>query len=335
MSSVAGDVNQESACWKRELAEAVRDPAELLRLVGLPDRPEAEALRAAEGFPLLVPRGFVARMRTGDPEDPLLLQVLPLGAERNEVTGWTADPLGERSRQPAPGVIRKYRGRALLLLTAGCAVNCRYCFRREFPHDDAASAGEWEGPLHALAEAADVEEVILSGGDPLLVDDRRLARLVERLAAIPQLRRLRIHSRLPIVLPERVTEGLVRILRDSRLTAVVVVHANHPAELDASVASAMVRLAGSGAVLLNQSVLLAGVNDSARVLADLSLRLVEIGILPYYLHLPDRIRGTSHFDVPEERARRIHAGLREALPGYAVPRLVREVPGEDSKRWIG
>jgi EF-P beta-lysylation protein EpmB len=334
VSSVAWDVNQESDCWKRELAAAVRDPAELLRLLGLPDRVEAEALRAAGGFPLLVPRGFVSRMRPGDPKDPLLLQVLPLGAEQDEVAGWSADPLGERLRQPSPGVIRKYRGRALLLVTAGCAVNCRYCFRREFPHDDAASAGEWEGPLEALAEAVDVEEVILSGGDPLLVDDRRLGRLVRRLAAIPHLRRLRIHSRLPIVLPERVTGELVAVLGETRLTSVMVVHANHPAELDASVAAAMARLAGSRAVLLNQSVLLAGVNDSARVLAELSLRLVEIGILPYYLHLPDRIRGTAHFDVPEERARRIHAGLRDALPGYAVPRLVREVPGEGSKRWI-
>jgi len=335
VSSVAGDVNEETARWKRELASAVRDPAELLRLVDLPDRFAMEARRAAEGFPLLVPRGFVARMRRGDPQDPLLRQVLPIEDEQAEVAGWTVDPLEERARQTSPGVVRKYRGRALLLLAAGCAVNCRYCFRREFPYDDDASAGEWEGPLEAVADDRGVEEVILSGGDPLLVDDRRLGRLVARLAEIPHLARLRIHSRLPIVLPERVTNDLVRILGDTRLTTIVVVHANHAAELDASVAAAVERLNGSRATLLNQSVLLAGVNDAPETLADLSLRLVDIGILPYYLHLPDRVRGTAHFDVTEERARLLHARLREMVPGYAVPRLVREVPGEGSKRWIG
>ncbi|MFM8577545.1 MAG: EF-P beta-lysylation protein EpmB [Planctomycetaceae bacterium] len=335
MSSVGRDVNDETAFWKRELAEAIRDPAELVRLLRLPEQLGVVARTATAGFPFLVPRGFVARMRQGDPKDPLLRQVLPVAAEQDEVAGWTADPLGEQSKQLAPGMIRKYRGRALLLVTPGCAVNCRYCFRREFPHDEAATTHEWEAPLEALSTAADIDEVILSGGDPLLVDDRRLERLVSRLEERSHVRRLRIHSRLPIVLPERVTNGLVSMIRGTRLSTIIVVHANHPAEIDASVERAVARLADSRATVLNQSVLLAGVNDTVEVLTELSLKLIAIGILPYYLHLPDRVRGTAHFDVPEHRARVIHAALRDVLPGYAVPRLVREVPGDASKRWIG
>ena len=318
------------ARWQRALAGAVRDTAELAALLHL----DPQAVATATGFPLLVPRGFVARMRAGDPHDPLLRQVLPSAAETVDVAGFSVDPVGEWAAVTVPGLVRKYRGRALVLLASGCAVNCRYCFRREFPYADHGAGGVPQAALEAIAADPSLEEVILSGGDPLLVDDERLAAVVARLDDIPHLQRLRIHSRLPIVLPERVTDGLTRLLAASRLTRVIVVHANHPAELDGTVAAAAARLAGTGSLLLNQAVLLAGVNDNLAALAGLSRRLLEIGVLPYYLHLLDRVRGAAHFEVPESVARKLIGELREALPGYAVPRLVREIPGEASKRWI-
>lgn len=321
------------AAWQRELAGAVRDVDELRRLLGLA---RADLPAAADRFPLLVPRGFVARMRPGDPHDPLLLQVLPTAAEDRAAAGFGADPLHEREALAAPGLVRKYAGRALVLAAPGCAVNCRYCFRREFPYaESGATRSGLEAALDAIAADDTLGEVILSGGDPLLLDDDRLGAIVERIEAMPHVRRLRIHSRLPIVLPSRATDTLAGILRGTRLACVVVVHANHPAELDAAVAGAVERLAAARAVLLNQSVLLAGVNDSAEVLAALSERLVDLGVVPYYLHLLDRVRGTAHFEVGEARARELLDALRRRLPGYAVPRLAREVPGEPAKVWIG
>jgi EF-P beta-lysylation protein EpmB len=261
--------------------------------------------------------------------------VLPTGDELRAVEGFGADPLEEMTALAAPGLVKKYAGRTLLLATGACAVNCRYCFRREFPYaESGATRAGVEAGVEAIAADDSIHEVILSGGDPLLLDDDRLGRLVARLEEISHVRRLRIHSRLPIVLPSRVTDGLAAILAATRLACVVVVHANHPAELDASVAAAVARLAGARAILLNQAVLLAGVNDSADVLAQLSERLIEIGVVPYYLHLLDRVRGTAHFEVPEERARQLHEALRARLPGYAVPRLAREVPGEPAKVWL-
>jgi L-lysine 2,3-aminomutase len=331
----AEPVRQATAGWQRELADAVRDPGELCRLLAI-DLPLAdEARRSAAGFPLLVPRAFVARMRKGDRHDPLLLQVLPVAAERQVAAGFSADPLAEAAALAAPGLVQKYAGRALVLATGACAINCRYCFRREFPYaESGATRAGVEAAVDAVAADPTIHEVILSGGDPLLLDDERLGRLVERIEAIPHVRRLRIHSRLPIVLPTRVTESLTAILAATRLATVVVVHANHPAELDAAVAAALARLAAARVILLNQAVLLAGVNDSVAVLATLSERLVEIGVLPYYLHLLDRVQGTAHFEVSEDAAKCLHEALRARLPGYAVPRLAREVPGEPAKVWI-
>jgi len=318
--------------WQRELADAIRDPAELRDLLGLA---ATEIPAAARAFPLLVPRGFVDRMRRGDLRDPLLMQVLPLVQEDASAPGWSSDPLREADALAGPGLVRKYRGRALLLLTGGCAINCRYCFRREFPYaESGATRRGVAAGLDAIADDEAITEVILSGGDPLLVDDGFLADVLGRLERIPHVRRLRIHTRLPVVLPSRVTPDLAAVLGDSRLARVVVIHANHPAELDATVAAAVRTLASTPATILNQTVLLAGVNDSAATLAALSERLVELGVVPYYLHLLDRIRGAAHFDVEEQRAVELHRRLRESLPGYAVPRLVREVPGEPAKVWI-
>lgn len=329
------DTPPSRADWRAELAEAIRDPRELCAALGLDPALAAGGEGPAESFPLLVPRGFVARMRRGDPLDPLLLQVMPRLDEATAAAGWSADPLQEAASLRAPALVQKYEGRALLLLTGACGVNCRYCFRREFPYaESGADRAGVDAALATISADPSIHEVILSGGDPLLLDDERIGRLVARIEAMPHVRRLRIHSRLPIVLPSRVTDGLVATLGATRLACVVVVHANHPAELDASVAASLARLADARVILLNQAVLLAGVNDSLDVLRDLSERLVELGVIPYYLHLLDRVLGTAHFEVAAHTANALHAGLRAALPGYAVPRLVREVPGEPAKVWI-
>lgn len=320
------------ATWQGALAGAVTDPAELVALLGLDPALVAPACAAAARFGLRVPRGFVARMRRGDPADPLLRQVLPLGAELDEVAGFGADPVGDLASAVAPGVLHKYQGRALVVATGACAVNCRYCFRREFPYaEQSAGAGRWRDAVAALAADPSIEEVILSGGDPLSLGNERLADLLAALESLPQLRRLRIHTRLPVVLPERVDTGLLELLAATRLRQVVVIHANHAAEIDAAVEAALAALARGGATLLNQSVLLAGVNDSADVLAALSERLFAAGVLPYYLHLLDRVRGAAHFEVAEPVAVGLIEALRRRLPGYLVPRLVREAAGAGSK----
>jgi EF-P beta-lysylation protein EpmB len=321
--------------WKQLLAEAIRDAGELCRVLGLPEEIATEAEAARGGFPLLVPRGFVARMKPGDPRDPLLMQVLPVAAEAVRPPGYGADPLAEQGQMAAPALVQKYSHRALLLATAGCAVNCRYCFRRSFPYADAGvhQAG-LAAALEAISADPQLEEVILSGGDPLLLDDDRLGHLLAQLEAIPHVSRLRIHTRLPVVLPERVTERLTAMLNSSRLQPVVVVHSNHAAELDASVSVALRRFSEAGVMLFNQSVLLAGVNDSTAALVDLSLRLIACRVTPYYLHLLDRVNGAAHFEVDEVRAVELHESLKRRLPGYAVPRLVREIPGEPAKTWI-
>lgn len=327
---------QPDRVWQRELADAVRDPAELCRMLSLDPAIATDARESAGDFPLLVPRGFVARMRPGDPRDPLLLQVLARPAERVQVAGFSEDPLEERHALASPGLVWKYEGRVLLLATGGCAINCRYCFRRAFPYaESGATQAGIEAALESIAADPRIHEVILSGGDPLLLDDDRLDRIITRLEAMPHLRRLRIHSRLPIVLPSRVTDALIAILSRTRLACVIVVHANHPAELDATVAVAIDRLKNARPLLLNQAVLLAGVNDSAEVLATLSERLVQLGIVPYYLHLLDRVQGTAAFEVDEPSALALHGRLRAMLPGYAVPRLAREVPGKPAKVWLG
>ncbi|RMD78922.1 MAG: EF-P beta-lysylation protein EpmB [Gammaproteobacteria bacterium] len=318
--------------WREELRRAVRDPAELLRLLGLPLGllPELRAgAAAAGGFPLRVPRPYLARMRRGDPADPLLRQVLPSASEGRPVPGFAADPLEEARAQPLPGLLRKYRGRALLVLTGACAVHCRYCFRRHFPYGERAL--DLEAALAALARDSELEEVILSGGDPLVWDDGRLGALAARLARLPGLRRLRLHTRLPVVLPQRVDEALLAWLEATPLQAVMVIHCNHPREVDAGVRAALGRLRQAGVTLLNQAVLLRGVNDSVEALAGLSEALFEAGVLPYYLHLLDRVAGAAHFEVPEGEALRLVAGLRARLPGYLVPRLARERPGAPAK----
>lgn len=319
--------------WQRELAEAITDPAELLAVLGLSPGLATSARQASRSFSLRVTRSFLSRMRHGDPQDPLLRQVLPLGEELLETPGFVADPLEESAVRRAPQLLHKYAGRALLITTGACAIHCRYCFRREFPYNAGAeeSGGRWRAALDVIAGDPGIEEVILSGGDPLSLSDARLSQLTDALAAIPHVRRIRLHTRQPIVLPSRVDEGLQAWLHGIRLPLVMVLHANHANEIDADVHEACARLRAAGATLLNQSVLLRGVNDDVDTLQRLSCALADAGVMPYYLHLPDRVRGTAHFDVDEEKARELVAGLRARLSGYLVPRLVREVPGAASK----
>ncbi len=318
-----------SCSWQRELAQAVTGLPELMRRLELP----VPAVEPEEGgFPLRVPVGYVARMERGNPRDPLLLQVLPRAAEGRAVAGFRTDPVGDGASMVAPGVIHKYRGRVLLIASGACAIHCRYCFRRHFPYAAAnPRRGEWKDALAYIAADPGIEEVILSGGDPLLLADEALARLSAGLRQIPHLRRLRIHTRLPVVLPSRVDDGLLQWLRGCGLQTVMVIHLNHPNELDDEVRCALAELATAGVTLLNQSVLLRGVNDELEVLSRLSEELFASGVMPYYLHLLDKVAGAAHFDVSEGSAISLVTELRHRLPGYLVPRLVREQEGAPAK----
>ena len=281
-------------------------------------------------------RGFIAQMRMGDPNDPLLRQVLPHADEEVPVAGFVDDPVAEHRLARAPGLLVKYPGRALLITTPVCAVHCRYCFRRHFPYEETPRSLEaWRPALDALAQDPSIREVILSGGDPLTVVDERLSWLACQLAAIGHLLRLRVHTRLPIVLPERINGELLRWLTGTRLTPIVVVHINHANEIDSSCEAALGRLLDAGVPVLNQAVLLRGINDDVESLVALCERLVNLRVMPYYLHQLDRVAGAAHFEVPESTGRRLIAELQQRLPGYAVPRYVHEIAGELGKTPLG
>lgn len=318
--------------WQHAWRDAITDPRELLDLLGLGAQADELLAPCDGGFTMRVPRGFAARMRHGDRHDPLLLQVLPGRAEIETVAGFATDAVGDLAARAAPGVLHKYNGRALLVATGSCAVHCRYCFRRHFPYaEDTAAGARWQPALDYLAQDRSISEVILSGGDPLSLSTARLVELGRGLARIPHVTRLRIHTRLPVVLPERVDAELTDWLSGLPLQRVVVIHANHPNELDDGVAAACLRLRDAGATVLNQSVLLRGVNDDVAVLEALSERLSACHALPYYLHQLDRVQGAAHFEVDDLRASALHEQLRARLPGYLLPRLVRETAGASSK----
>lgn len=331
-SAPSAAADRTSRTWTEELRLAVRDPAQLLAVLGLAanDLPEI-AHPAPDGFSLFAPWPFIHKIQPRDPQDPLLRQVLPVVDERSRPPGFALDPVGDLAARQAPGLLHKYRGRALLVVTGACAIHCRYCFRRHFPYSEAAGPSTWQVALEAVARDSTIEEIILSGGDPLVLPDDLLAGLVRQLAEIKHVKRLRVHTRLPVVIPQRVTDELVAWLCGTRLTSVVVVHVNHPQEIDEPTAEALRRLAAVGLPLLNQAVLLAGINDQVETLAALSCRLIEAGVLPYYLHQLDRVAGAAHFEVPQARGRQLVATLRERLPGYLVPRYVHEQPGAPAK----
>lgn len=329
---ICQDLPGQTENWQQALANVIRDPHELFSLLELDLSTLPSALAASQSFPLKVPRSFVARMEKGNWHDPLLRQTLPLGEELEYQPGFTTDPLEEASSNPCPGLIHKYHGRVLLIASGGCAINCRYCFRRHFPYQaNNPSREQWLQALQYIADDSSISEVILSGGDPLVASDRLLSERVEQIAAIPHVIRLRIHSRLPIVIPQRITDECLDWLTGSRLSPVMVIHCNHANELDDQVGAALQKLANAGVTLLNQSVLLAGVNDNTAALEALSEALHQHRVLPYYLHLLDRVQGSAHFETSETQAKVLIQQLMGRLPGYLVPRLVREVSGQLSK----
>ncbi len=320
------------ASWQRQLSQAIRDPATLCKRLNLDDSWLPGAATGHQLFEICVPDAYLTRIAPDDPNDPLLRQVLPVSDEAATPQGYVIDPLEEAEHQPVKGLIHKYANRVLLIASPNCAINCRYCFRRHFPYsDNSPSRAQWQEALDYLRIDTSLNEAILSGGDPLAANDRQLAWLVEQLENIPHLKRLRIHTRLPVVIPDRIDDALVGWLAATRLQKVMVLHINHANEIDQAVINACTRLKQAGVTLLNQSVLLRGINDSVSTLATLSERLFEAGVLPYYLHVVDPVQGAAHFDVPDAEAKALVKQLLEHLPGFLMPRLVREVPGKASK----
>ncbi|MDM1271338.1 EF-P beta-lysylation protein EpmB [Acinetobacter indicus] len=319
--------------WQSQLSDLITDPQELLNLLQLsPEQLLSGAILASEQFKLRVPRAFVGKMKVADPFDPLLLQVLPHHLELEDHPEFVTDPLGEEQANQQPGVLHKYKSRFLLTLTGACAVHCRYCFRRHFPYQDNLPKNEdWLNIKQYIESQPDINEVILSGGDPLTLTNRRLQSWIERLESLPQIKFLRIHSRVPIVIPNRVDEALISILKNSRLRIILVVHSNHASELDDFTCRTLNTLVKHQITVLNQAVLLHGVNDSAQVLVDLSYRLFDAGVMPYYLHVLDKVKGAHHFDLMPQDIDLIYKEVLANLPGYLVPKLVREIAGEKNK----
>ncbi|MFL9557197.1 EF-P beta-lysylation protein EpmB [Acinetobacter baumannii] len=319
--------------WQSQLSELITDPLELLNLLELStDQLLSGAILASEKFKLRVPRAFVGKMNAKDPLDPLLLQVLPHHLELEEHPEFVTDPLGEEAANQLPGVLHKYKSRFLLTLTGACAVHCRYCFRRHFPYQENLPKNEdWLNIKNYIESNPDINEVILSGGDPLTLSNRKLALWLERLSSLKQVKILRIHSRVPIVIPNRIDEELISLLKNSRLRIILVVHSNHASELDDFTCSKLLQLSEHHITVLNQAVLLKGVNDSAQTLTDLSYRLFEARVMPYYLHVLDKVKGAQHFDLIPSEIDAIYQDVLASLPGYLVPKLVREIAGEKNK----
>ncbi len=319
--------------WQSQLSDLITDPLELLNQLELStDQLLSGAILASEQFKLRVPRAFVGKIKIGDPLDPLLLQVLPHHLELEEHPEFVTDPLGEEAANQMAGVLHKYQSRFLLTLTGACAIHCRYCFRRHFPYQENLPKNEdWLKIKHYIEQHPHINEVILSGGDPLTLSNRKLALWLERVASLPQIKILRIHSRVPIVIPNRIDEELISILKNSRLRIIVVVHSNHASELDDFTCSKLSQLSLQHITLLNQAVLLKGVNDSAETLTELSYRLFEARVMPYYLHVLDKVKGAQHFDLRSSEIDQIYSDVLASLPGYLVPKLVREIAGEKNK----
>lgn len=310
-------------------------PDELFDLLHLDKQALPEARAAVALFPLRVTHSFIERMEKGNLQDPLLLQVLPLGQELQTVPGYTKDPLNENAANPIPGLLHKYKSRVLITLTSACAIHCRYCFRRSFPYQENTPGRKgWKALFDYIRQDTAINEVILSGGDPLAVNDAYLSEFTNTLQTIAHIKRLRLHTRLLVVLPERATSALLQWLKTLTIKPIIVIHVNHPNEINQTVSEALALLKQAGATLLNQSVLLKGVNDNEEILIQLSEKLFQCDVLPYYLHTLDKINGAAHFECSLEKAKQLHASMKRSLPGYLVPRLVTEVAGELSKTWV-
>lgn len=322
--------------WQDELKQLIDTPEKLIEAVGLDQKWLPAARRASMRFPVHATKSFVRRIEKGNPNDPLLRQILPMDDELRTAPGYVHDPLQEKQFTPVPGVIHKYRSRVLLIAATQCAINCRYCFRRHFPYNDnRLSKDDWRQALNYIAHNTDLNEVILSGGDPLSLGDRQLAWISQSLAKIPHIKRLRIHSRFPIILPSRITQEFVRSITHPSLDTIMVIHCNHPQEIDFEVREAAKNMREAKIILFNQAVLLKNINDNSTIQASLSEVLFSSGILPYYLHLLDPVEGASHFAVTEPEAKLLYKQLLAKLPGYLVPKLVRELPNEESKTPVG
>lgn len=320
--------------WQKELANAVKNPLQLLQLLEIPAESANISAKARKSFPMLVPLPFIKKMKKGDIDDPLLKQVLPIGNEEEVVDNYSFDPLQEHDNNTA-GLLHKYKSRVLLILKSGCAVNCRYCFRRHFPYqENNVNKQQLQEIITYIDAHPEVNEVILSGGDPLMSSDHFLLHIIEELEKLPQLRRLRVHTRLPVVIPNRITQALVNILQKSRFKVIFVLHINHSNEIDNALKIALQKLHLAGVQLLNQSVLLKGVNDNSQALIALSESLSDADIMPYYLFLLDKVQGAAHFDITENDAQKLVKTMSLALPGYLVPKLSREIAGQQSKTII-
>lgn len=331
LANQSDSVRAGSETWQQQMKSAIRDVKTLRLRLNLPDNPGIGA-KAEEKFPVFVPLPFLNRMVPGDLEDPLLRQVLPVSDEDTSPVDFSLDPLLESEATLTPGLLQKYAGRVLLVVTGACAIHCRYCFRRHFPYQESPkSTGQWRTAIQQIAMDPTIEEVILSGGDPLTLVDDRLADLVSQLQQIQHLKRLRVHTRLPIMIPQRITPRLIEVLTDHKMQTIVVVHSNHANELDDSVGVALQGLLDAGVTLLNQTVLLRGINDSAASLIELSRRLLDMRVLPYYLHQLDPVVGAAHFEVARPHGMKLIQEMRAALPGYGVPRYVKELSGEPNK----
>lgn len=318
--------------WQQLFSESLLTPEQLVQQLALPEALLTEIKQASELFQLRVPTPYLNRIKKGDINDPLLKQVLPLGLEAIQTPGYVTDPLQEKDSNPIPGLVHKYKSRVLLITAGACAVNCRYCFRRHFEYqDNAISSERLEQISHYLAQHPEINEVILSGGDPLATSDHRLQQIVNTLEAIPHIKRLRIHTRLPVVIPQRITPELIDILSITRLKTIWVLHINHPQEIDPCVQQACQRLKQAGMAILNQSVILRGINDNVEILTELSEALFDADIQPYYLHAFDPVTGAAHFNVSDEEAIELWQALQAELPGFLLPKLVREIPGKKSK----
>lgn len=319
--------------WRTALRQAIRDPDSLSQALGRTKGDLGANYEAHRGFPTLIPPAWLHKIDFNNPNDPLLRQVLPTSAENDTTSGFTNDPVGDQAARRNGGVLHKYHGRALLITTGACAINCRYCFRRHFPYSQhIASRGRWEAACAYLEDHSDVTELILSGGDPLMLSTELLGALTEQLKPLSHIQTLRIHTRMPVVMPERIDDDLIDWIARWPGRLVVVIHSNHPNELGPDVAAALERLRGGGARLFNQSVLLKGVNDRWQTLARLSQSLFDMQVQPYYLHQLDRATGTAHFEVDQETAKSIVRDLMAHLPGYLVPKLVQESAGAEYKQ---
>jgi len=318
--------------WQQQLAQAITSPETLLNTLGLSIDTFGDYLPANRQFSLKVPQAYVDKIQPNTPTDPLLLQIMTQSNEIVEAEGYTTDPVGDIRASQVPGLLHKYHGRVLLITTAACAVHCRYCFRRHFPYQQqTASRENWQEAIEYIQQDSSIEEVILSGGDPLVLSDDKLETLINKLESIPHLSRLRIHSRLPVVLPDRVTDRLVNILSSCRLNVCMVIHANHANEISRAEITILRKLQKSGINLLNQAVLLNNINNLEKDQINLSNALYNAGVLPYYLHMLDPVSGSAHFEVELEDAKKLISNMREKLPGFLVPKLVREIAGEKSK----